>query len=100
METVAPVSVDIRYKTLKYGDAWSYQVKMDFNFDNHKDAIKDYLLVENGVYTFESENHARVEAKRMGQQMREYFIEKIGNLIVEVYRNDNREDGTNTKGVC
>lgn len=84
MDVTAPVSVDIKYKVLRYEDQWSYRVKMDFNFDNDKECIKDFLLVENGVYTFESENEAKIQAKRIGQQFREYFIENIGDLIKKV----------------
>ena len=89
METiVAPVDLFIYYKVLRYEDKWSYQVKMDFCFTNYEENIKGFLLVENGVYTFDSENHATIECKRIGKQFKEYFQEKLGPIITEVYNKE------------
>lgn len=81
----APVSLRLRYDVQKYNHEWSYQIKMDFSFEHHDDySMKDEILTEMGVYTFNTENHARIQAKRICKQYEEYFREELGNLIMKV----------------
>lgn len=89
METViAPVDVFIYYKVMRYEDKWSYQVKMDFKFTNYEENISGFLLVENGVYVFDRENEAKVQAKRIGKEFKQYFVDELGVLITDVYNNE------------
>lgn len=82
---VAPVNMRILYNVKRYEDEWSYQIKLNFSFDyNPEDFIKDEILTEYGVYTFKTENHARIEGKRTAKQMEEYFREELPVLIKEV----------------
>lgn len=81
----APVALRLRHDVQPFNNEWSYQVKMDFSFEHHDDYfIKDEILVEMGVYTFNTENHARIQAKRICKEFEDYFRNGLGDLIIEV----------------
>lgn len=73
---------------MRYEDKWSYQVKMDFKFTNYEENISGFLLVENGVYVFDRENEAKIQAKRIGKEFKQYFVDELGVLITDVYNNE------------
>lgn len=83
MTSVAPVRMPIRYKVVKFKDEWSYWVKFDFTFDYHEEGIKDFLLVEEGVYTFKTMNEANIQAKRICAEFKEYFAKGTYEEIVK-----------------
>lgn len=80
----APVTLKLKYDVQKYQEEWSYQVRMIFKFDHHDDySIDNKILVEMGVYTFRTENEARIQAKRISKQYEEYFRDGLADLILK-----------------
>lgn len=85
---IAPVKMNVKYSVKKFNDKWSYQIKMDFNFDHHSEEIKDEILTELGVYVFKNENEAKVQAKRTAKAMESYFREKLPDVIADALGDD------------
>lgn len=80
----APVNMDIKWAVKRFEDKWSYTIKMNFNFDHYpSDCITDELLVGLGVYKFNHENEAKIQAKRTAKEMQNYFSEELKDIIVK-----------------
>lgn len=91
----APVTLMITFGVHKFycmkrkENKWTYHIKINFSFDGFDDyKIVDDIITGLGVYEFDNENHARVQAKREAKAHQERFLVELRCLIKKVAFNE------------